>query len=127
MMTHRAVFLSIAMAVPAGLCSSKSARYCASELGAVISTAISTVAPGAVTARACEVGAFICSPLMNTSEYSLVHVQVPVFFTRHTLLNDSPAPRFVLSGMVTSVTNAALFVQSGELVGTVCVLPVWLV
>jgi hypothetical protein len=36
---------------------------------------------------------------------------------RQVLVNFVPPTMFVLSGMVTSVTNKALFVQSGGLVG----------
>jgi hypothetical protein len=44
-------------------------------------------------------------------------MQVPVFLTRQVFVKVVPAPIAVLSGMVTSATNAALFVQSGALVG----------
>src|SRR5215213_11427434 len=44
-------------------------------------------------------------------------MQVPVFETRHVLINVVSPAISLLSGMVTSVTNDALFVQSGILVG----------
>jgi hypothetical protein len=44
-------------------------------------------------------------------------MQVPVLLTRQVLAKGVPATMGVLSGMVTSVTKAALLVQFGSLVG----------
>ena len=44
-------------------------------------------------------------------------MQVPVFKIRHVLVNESSPAISVLSGMVTSVTKEALFVQLGIFVG----------
>jgi hypothetical protein len=46
-------------------------------------------------------------------------MHVPVLLTRQVLVNGVAAVRFVLSGMVTSATNAALLVQLGSLAGCV--------
>jgi hypothetical protein len=46
-------------------------------------------------------------------------MQVPVLLMRHVFLKLVPATISVLSGMVTSLTNAALFVQLGSLGGRV--------
>ncbi len=44
-------------------------------------------------------------------------MHVPVFNTRHVFVNVVPPMISVLSGMVKSITNEALFVQSGALIG----------
>jgi hypothetical protein len=44
-------------------------------------------------------------------------MQVPVFLTRQVFVKSVLAGTISLSAMVTSATNAALFVQSGKLVG----------
>jgi hypothetical protein len=44
-------------------------------------------------------------------------VHVPVFLTRQVLVKIVPPTTSLLSGIVTSCTNEALFVQSGEFVG----------
>ena len=44
-------------------------------------------------------------------------MQVPVLLMRHVFVKAEPAFTDVLSGMVTSATNEALFVQSGAFVG----------
>src|SRR6186997_416808 len=44
-------------------------------------------------------------------------MQVPVLLTRQVFVKGVPATMGVLSGMVTSVTNAALLVQLASLVG----------
>src|SRR5215212_1172109 len=46
-------------------------------------------------------------------------MHVPVLLTRQVLVNGDPAARLVLSGIVTSATNAALLVQLGSLAGCV--------
>ena len=52
-------------------------------------------------------GPFIESPLLKTTAYEEVHVQVPTFFKRQVLVKSSLGSRTVPSGMVTSSMNWA--------------------
>ena len=81
--------------------------------GALIGTVKFTVAPGAVTGTGMTVDVVMSSPATRTSRYPAPHVQVPLLAMRQVLLNTSPAFTLVPSGIVTSATNAALFVHSG--------------
>jgi hypothetical protein len=81
-------------------------------VGAIIATAMSTVPFGAVAVTAWGEAPLICSPPVKVSEYVLSHVQLPVFCKRHVFMNAWPALMTVPSGMVTSATNAALFIHA---------------
>jgi hypothetical protein len=78
--------------------------------GAIIPIEMSTVAPDATVSTVREIGevAPMVSPFANPTAYSDVQVQVPLFCIRQVLVNASPGSIWVPSGMVTSLTNAAL-------------------
>jgi hypothetical protein len=69
---------------------------------------MSTVCPGAtLLGRLTDVGPPILLPESNTREYDVVHVHVPMFFSRHVFVNAAFGANVVPSGTVTSATNCA--------------------
>src|SRR5688572_16403531 len=78
-----------------------------------MSTVTSTVWPGAILdGKVIEAEAPILSPVSKTSEYDVVHVQVPIFFNLHVFLNVAPGSYLVPSGTVTSAMNCARSVHA---------------
>ena len=84
--------------------------------GAVRSTETSTADPAAVFATGTDSGADIRSPEVNATVYPF-QSQVPEFCSFHVFVNFSPCFRFVLSGMVMSLTNTAPSLHVGAGVG----------
>src|SRR5512133_172324 len=79
--------------------------------GADMLTEISTVWPGSVVCGRGASTEFMRSPLTNAALYAVVHVQVPTFLMRQTLVKAANGVNVVPSGTVTSATNWARSVQ----------------
>ena len=76
--------------------------------GAVRLTDTSTVCPGAtLLGRFTDEGPPIWLPVLNTSAYEVVHVQLPMLFNRQVFVNTAPGAKFVPSDTVTSAMNCA--------------------
>src|SRR5512136_2368090 len=82
--------------------------------GATRFTATSVAAPTATGDNGTDAGPPICSPLANTNWNPSPQSHVPEFLTRHVLTNALPGAMDVLSGIVTSATNAAFKLQPAD-------------
>ena len=71
---------------------------------------MSTTAPGAANGTGALPGPNAIPPT-NTIEYELSQAQLPLFFTRHVLINGAPGAIVLPEGNVTSATNTELGTQ----------------